>query len=99
MRALLRFGRFWYDFIVGEEWVIAVVAVLAVGATAFATRLGWSTWPLLPLAVVGTLALSACAWCAAPRRPETARAAGPRSLIESARSRWRWLACRRLLMG
>ena len=67
MKALLRFGRFWYDFIVGEEWVIAVVAVLAVGATAFATRLGWNAWPLLPLAVVGTLALSA--WRVVRRTP------------------------------
>jgi hypothetical protein len=59
MKALLRFGRFWYDFIVGDEWVIAVVVVLVVGATGLATRLGWNAWPLLPLAVAGTLALSA----------------------------------------
>ena len=67
MKALLRFGRFWYDFIVGEEWVIAVVAVLAVGATAFATRLGWNAWPLLPLAAVSTVALSA--WRVVRRPP------------------------------
>ena len=59
MRALVRFGRFWYDFIVGDEWVIAVVVVLAVGATAIATRLGWNAWPLLPVAVAGTLAFTA----------------------------------------
>jgi hypothetical protein len=67
MKALLRFGRFWYDFIVGEEWMIAVVAVLAVGATALATRHGWNAWPLLPLAVAGTLALSA--WRVVRRTP------------------------------
>jgi hypothetical protein len=59
MKALLRFGRFWYDFIVGDEWVIAVVVLLAVGATGLATGLGWNAWPLLPLAVAGTLAFSA----------------------------------------
>ena len=60
MKALLRFGRFWYDFIVGDEWIIAVVVVLAVAATAVATRLGWNAWPLLPVAVAVTL--GATAW-------------------------------------
>jgi hypothetical protein len=34
IRFLKGFGRFWYDFIVGEDWKIAVgvVAALAVGA-------------------------------------------------------------------
>lgn len=34
MRFLIGFGRFWWDFIVGEDWKIAagVAAVLAVGA-------------------------------------------------------------------
>jgi hypothetical protein len=59
VKFLFRFGRFWYDFIVGDEWVIAVVVVFAVGATAVATRLGWNAWPLLPVAVAATLALTA----------------------------------------
>ena len=70
MKALVRFGRFWYDFIVGDEWVIAVVVVLAVGVTALATRLGWNAWPLLPLAAVGTLAFTA--WRAVRRSPPPA---------------------------
>ena len=65
MRFAVRFARFWYDFIVGDEWVIAVVVVLAVAATALATRFGWNAWPLLPLAVAGTLA--ATAWRAVRR--------------------------------
>jgi hypothetical protein len=34
MRFLVRFLRFWYDFIVGDAWEVAagVVAVLATGA-------------------------------------------------------------------
>jgi hypothetical protein len=67
VKALRRFGRFWYDFIVGDEWVIAVVVVLAVAATTVATRLGWNAWPLLPLAVAGILALSA--WRVVRRTP------------------------------
>jgi hypothetical protein len=34
MKFVIGFGRFWWDFIVGEDWKIAagVAAVLAVGA-------------------------------------------------------------------
>ena len=34
MRYLRGFGRFWYDFVIGEDWRIAagVAAVLGVGA-------------------------------------------------------------------
>ena len=38
MRFVAAFGRFWWDFVVGDEWRIAagVVAVLATGALAVA---------------------------------------------------------------
>jgi hypothetical protein len=50
MRYLVAFGRFWYDFVVGDDWRIAVgvVGVLAVGAVVLATGLG-GTW--LPAAL------------------------------------------------
>ncbi|MFN8221922.1 MAG: hypothetical protein U0R50_01590 [Gaiellales bacterium] len=34
MRALQAFGRFWWDFVIGEDWRIAagVTAILALGA-------------------------------------------------------------------
>lgn len=34
MRYIVAFGRFWWDFIIGEDWKIAagVLAVLAAGA-------------------------------------------------------------------
>ena len=31
MRFLKAFGRFWYDFIIGDDWKIAVSVVLALG--------------------------------------------------------------------
>ncbi len=34
MRFLKAFGRFWYDFIIGDDGKIAVAVVLALGATA-----------------------------------------------------------------
>jgi hypothetical protein len=35
MRFLKGFGRFWYDFIIGDDWkiAVAVLAVLAMGMT------------------------------------------------------------------
>jgi hypothetical protein len=59
MRWLSRFGRFWYDFVVGDDWRIAVVVVLAVVATDVAVRLGWNGWVILPAVVAGTLMASA----------------------------------------
>ena len=40
MRYILGFGRFWYDFIVGDDWKIAacVVGVLAVAAVLVASE-------------------------------------------------------------
>lgn len=31
MRFLKSFGEFWYDFIIGDDWKIAVAVVVAVG--------------------------------------------------------------------
>jgi hypothetical protein len=52
MRALARFGRFWVDFVIGDDWMVAVIVVCALGVTFVATRLGWNAWPVLPLAIV-----------------------------------------------
>ncbi|WP_415855685.1 hypothetical protein [Sinomonas sp. G460-2] len=57
MRFVKAFLRFWYDFIIGDDWKIAasVVAVLAVGAGLVLAGLGGS--PLFaPLLAVGLAA-------------------------------------------
>lgn len=33
MKLLKAFGMFWYDFIIGDDWKIAVAAVAALGIT------------------------------------------------------------------
>ncbi len=70
MNALSRFGRFWYDFVVGDDWVVAAIAVVAVTATAVAVRIGWNAWPILPAAVFLSLAAAArrAVRAAPPRR-------------------------------
>jgi hypothetical protein len=65
-----RFARFWYDFVVGDEWRVAAIVLLAVGATVGAVHLGWNGWLILPLAVAGTLVVSA--WRAIRRHQSAA---------------------------
>jgi hypothetical protein len=58
MRFLRAFGRFWYDFIVGDDWRVAVGIVLAFGLTALLETTSIPAWWVLPLAVAGVLWLS-----------------------------------------
>ncbi len=58
MRRLRAFGRFWWNFVVGDDWRAAAGIVLAIGATAAVAAGGVDAWWLMPLAVAGILALS-----------------------------------------
>ena len=60
MDVLGRFCAFWYDFIVGDDWVIAAGAVLALGLAGVLAHGGQDTlaWVALPLAVALVLWLS-----------------------------------------
>ena len=56
MRAFL---RFWYDFIVGDDWTIAAGVIVALALTALAAHHGHpSAWWLLPLVVAAGLTIS-----------------------------------------
>jgi hypothetical protein len=52
---LSAFGRFLWDFVIGDDWRIAVVVALALGATALVADAGVAAWWILPLAVGGVL--------------------------------------------
>ena len=58
MRHLRALGRFLYDFVVGDDPLIAVIVVAALGATAALEGVGVSAWWLLPAAAVAALAFS-----------------------------------------
>lgn len=51
LRRLRAFGAFWYDFIVGDDWRIAVGVVLALAVTYGVSRTTVPAWWVLPLAV------------------------------------------------
>ncbi|MBV9043350.1 MAG: hypothetical protein JOZ68_20345 [Acidimicrobiia bacterium] len=67
MNRIRAFGRFWYDFVVGDDWRVALGVVIAFGLTAILAAAGLPTWWLLPLLVAVILAGSV--WRVARRRP------------------------------
>jgi hypothetical protein len=58
MAPLRRFLLFWYDFIVGDHWVIAVGVVAALVLSGLLARQGVVVWWLVPAAVVILLVVS-----------------------------------------
>jgi hypothetical protein len=46
------FLRFWWSFVVGDDWRVAAGLALVLGLTKLLTRGGVNAWWLLPLAVV-----------------------------------------------
>jgi hypothetical protein len=53
VKHLAAFGRFWWDFIVGDDWVSAAGVVIGLGLTA-----ALEAWWVLPIAVALVLTLS-----------------------------------------
>jgi hypothetical protein len=51
MRYLRAFGRFWWDFIVGDDWVVAAAVGLGLVLTGILTGLGVDAWWLMPVVV------------------------------------------------
>jgi len=51
VKYVVSFGRFWWDFVVGDDWRAAVGVVLAIGATAALAAAGVAAWWMMPLAV------------------------------------------------
>ena len=52
MSRLRSFGRFWWDFVVGDDWRVAAGVVIALVATKLLTAADVNAWWLLPFAVV-----------------------------------------------
>jgi hypothetical protein len=55
---LRRFGAFWWDFVVGDDWHVAAGLVVALTATRVLADLGVDAWWALPVAVSALLVVS-----------------------------------------
>lgn len=58
MRYVVGFGRFWWNFVVGDDWTAAAGIVVGIGATAALAASDIAVWWVMPLAVVIVLSVS-----------------------------------------
>ena len=59
MTSIRTFLRFWYDFIVGDDWHVAALVVAGLAATAVAAHVAHvNAWWLMPIVVFAALAWS-----------------------------------------
>jgi hypothetical protein len=58
MKYLKSFGMFWWDFIVGDDWRLAVGVVAGLGITWLLAHDDVTAWWVLPLVVAITLTWS-----------------------------------------
>ena len=58
MSRLAAFGRFWWNFVIGDDWLAATGIALAIAATAALAAAGIAAWWLLPVATLLVLYLS-----------------------------------------
>ena len=58
MSYIRSFAAFWWDFIVGDDWRVAVGIALGLGLTAVLATTWASAWIVLPLAVAAVLWMS-----------------------------------------
>jgi hypothetical protein len=59
MSRIKAFGAFWYDFIIGDDWRVAVIVVAGLAFTAILAHIaGVNAWWLLPLLAVAALCWS-----------------------------------------
>ena len=69
---LRAFAAFWYDFVVGDDWLLALAVVAGLGAVYGLAHAGLAAWWLLP--VVAAVALAVSLWRAVSRaRPGESR--------------------------
>ena len=58
LRALKSFGAFWYDFVIGDDWLVAAGVVISLALTYALSQNGVPAWWLVPLFVVLLLPIS-----------------------------------------
>jgi hypothetical protein len=57
-RWLTGFGRFWYGFIIGDDWTVAATVAVALAVTWLLRTGGVAAWWLPPAAAVAVVGVS-----------------------------------------
>ena len=68
LRTLKRFGLFCLDFVVGDDWTLVVIVVVALLAAWGLSNSGFAGWIVLMVVVLGGLGLSVARAHRAARR-------------------------------
>lgn len=55
---IVAFGRFWYDYIFGDDWTVAVAIFIGLAVTAALNSNHVVSWWLIPLIVFAMLGIS-----------------------------------------
>jgi len=55
MSWLRRFASFWWDFVIGDDWRLAIGGAIALGATGFFAHRGAAAWWITPVVVLTLL--------------------------------------------
>jgi hypothetical protein len=55
---IVGFGRFWYHFIVGDDWTLALGVVVGLAITGILKSSGIQAWWLVPILVIAMLGIS-----------------------------------------
>jgi hypothetical protein len=58
MHYIMAFLKFWYNFIVGDDWTIAAAITVAIAVTFWLVESNIQAWWLLPAAAILTLGVS-----------------------------------------
>jgi len=69
VKYVVAFGRFWWNFIVGDDWTVAAGVAVAIGLVAILVDHDVNAWWLLPVAVVLLTGISV--WRQAGQSEET----------------------------
>lgn len=56
MDRVVGFGKFWWDFVIGDDWMIAAVIAVVLAVLVILNR--GVLWPVLPIVVITVLAVS-----------------------------------------
>jgi hypothetical protein len=56
--SIVGFGRFWYRFIVGDDWTVAAAVTFGLLLTALLNATAVAAWWLVPIVVVVMVAVS-----------------------------------------